>query len=55
MVDPQMNPWDAAALIPILHEAGGHFVDWTGQATIHGGNGIGVNAALKEDVLKLLK
>ncbi len=55
MVDPRMNPWDCAALIPILAEAGGHFVDWTGQPTIHGGNGVGVNAALKDDVLRLLR
>ena len=45
---------DCAALIPILQEAGGHFLDWTGRPTIQGGNGIGVNAALKDEVLKLL-
>lgn len=55
MVDPRMNPWDCAALIPILQEAGGHFLDWTGKPTIHGGNGLGVNAALKDEVLRLLK
>lgn len=55
MVDPRMNPWDCAALIPILEEAGGHFLDWTGQSTIHGGNGIGVNAALKDEILKLIR
>jgi fructose-1,6-bisphosphatase/inositol monophosphatase family enzyme len=54
MVDPRLNPWDAAALVPILHEAGGHFIDWTGTTTIHGGNGISVNAALKEAVLALI-
>ena len=54
MVDPRMNPWDCAALIPVLQEAGGHFLDWTGKPTIHGGNGIGVNAALKDGVLQLL-
>lgn len=55
MVDPRMNPWDAAALVPILQEAGGHFLDWSGQPSIYGGNGIGVNAALKDDVLKLIQ
>jgi hypothetical protein len=29
-------------------------LDWTGAANIHGGNAIGVNAALKDDVLKLI-
>ena len=55
MVDPRMNPWDAAALVPILEEAGGFYVDWTGQPTIHGGNGISVNAALRERVLDLVR
>ena len=37
-----------------VREAGGHMLDWTGRTTIHGGNAIGVNAALKDDVLKLI-
>lgn len=55
MVDPRLNPWDAAAVVPILQEAGGHFVDWTGKCSIYGGNGIGVNPALKDEVLKLIQ
>lgn len=55
IVDPLMSPWDAGALIPILQEAGGHFVDWAGKATIHGGNGVSVNHALKDAVLERLK
>jgi histidinol phosphatase-like enzyme (inositol monophosphatase family) len=55
MVDPLMSPWDAAALLPILHEAGGAFFDWNGQPTIHGGNGISVNAALREAVLEIAR
>ncbi len=55
IVDPLMSPWDAAALVPILEEAGGHFVDWKGEATIHGGNGVSVNRALKETLLKRLQ
>ena len=55
MVDPLMNAWDAAALVPILHEAGGHFVDWNGTPTIHSGNGVSVNSALKDAVLEILK
>jgi histidinol-phosphatase len=54
MIDPLMNPWDAAALVPIVEEAGGHFCDWTGSTSIHSGNGISVNAALRESVLELL-
>jgi histidinol-phosphatase len=55
MIDPLMNPWDAAALVPIVQEAGGHFCDWNGGTSIYAGNGISVNAALKEIVLDLLK
>lgn len=54
MVDPALNPWDAAALVPILEEAGGHFIDWKGQPTIYGGNGISVNTALKDEILKIV-
>jgi fructose-1,6-bisphosphatase/inositol monophosphatase family enzyme len=55
MVDPLMNAWDAAALVPIVQEAGGHFCDWSGQTSIYSGNGLSVNAALKETVLNLLR
>jgi histidinol-phosphatase len=54
MVDPSLNPWDAAALVPILEEAGGCFVDWSGNATIYGGSGISVTKSLKDEVLKIL-
>jgi histidinol-phosphatase len=55
MVDPALNPWDAAALVPILQEAGGHFIDWQGNPTIYGGNGISVNAALKDEILRIVQ
>ena len=35
MVDPIMNVWDAAAIQPILVEAGGTFTDWQGRETIY--------------------
>lgn len=55
MADPSLNPWDAAALVPILTEAGGCFVDWTGTTTIYGGNGLSVVPALKQEVLEILQ
>ncbi len=55
MVDPLMNPWDAAALVPIVQEAGGHFCDWSGGTSIYAGDGVSVNAALKENVLQVLR
>ena len=29
-VDPIMNPWDIAALVPIIRGAGGVITDWQG-------------------------
>ena len=54
MVDEFLSPWDAAALQPIIEEAGGVFTDWTGTRTSFGGNGIATNAALAEQVRELL-
>ncbi len=31
MIDPALAICDAAALIPIVTEAGGEFIDWTGS------------------------
>ena len=55
MIDPAMNAWDAAALLPIIEEAGGHFIDWTGTPTIYGGNGLSVVPSLKDEVLRRLQ
>ncbi|QDT38069.1 inositol monophosphatase family protein [Stratiformator vulcanicus] len=54
MIDPAMSAWDAAPLLPIVEEAGGHFVTWKGEATIYGGDGISVVPGLKDDVLRML-
>ncbi len=54
MVDPIVNLWDAAPLLPILQEAGGCFTDWQGRATIEGGDAIGTNLQLLPQVLRLL-
>jgi histidinol phosphatase-like enzyme (inositol monophosphatase family) len=54
MIDPVMNVWDAAAVQPILEEAGGRFTDWQGQPTIHSGEGIGTNGHVHEEVLELV-
>ncbi|MFI5357362.1 MAG: histidinol-phosphatase [Opitutales bacterium] len=32
MIDPIMNPWDIAALVPVLRGAGGVITDWSGAA-----------------------
>ena len=55
MVDPIMNVWDAAAIQPILEEAGGTFTDWQGHPTIHAGEGIATNGRVLEEVLKITR
>jgi histidinol phosphatase-like enzyme (inositol monophosphatase family) len=54
MLDPHMNPWDCAALIPILEEAGGRFTDWRGQVTVSGGDAVSSNGALHEELVRRL-
>jgi fructose-1,6-bisphosphatase/inositol monophosphatase family enzyme len=53
-LDPIMNPWDCAALLPIVEEAGGTFTDWTGRTTIDGGHAFSTNRLLFEATLSLL-
>jgi histidinol-phosphatase len=55
MVDPVMSLWDAAAMQPILTEAGGTFTDWKGQPTIYSGEGIATNGVLLDEVLGLVR
>jgi histidinol phosphatase-like enzyme (inositol monophosphatase family) len=55
MLDPIMNVWDAAAIQPIMEEAGGTFTDWQGAATIHSGEGVATNGSLLKDVLAITK
>ena len=55
MVDPILNVWDAAAVQPIVEEAGGTFTDWQGNATIHAGEAIATNGRLLEEVLAIVQ
>ena len=54
MLDPVMNLWDCAALLPIVQEAGGTFTDWYGTATIHGGSAVSTNRLLFDEVMQAL-
>jgi histidinol phosphatase-like enzyme (inositol monophosphatase family) len=53
MLDPVMNLWDNAALLPIVEEAGGSFTDWHGRRAIDGGSAISTNGELRDAVLAL--
>lgn len=50
MLDPEMHPWDAAPLGPIVTEAGGVFTDWHGAPTAFGPSTVATNAALAQAV-----
>jgi myo-inositol-1(or 4)-monophosphatase len=53
-VEPIMNVWDNAPLLPILTEAGGRFTDWSGASRIDGGDAVSTNGVLHGAVLSLL-
>lgn len=55
MLDPAMNVWDCAALLPVIEEAGGTFTDWRGRRTIHGGNAVATNGPLFDEVMRIIK
>lgn len=54
-IDPLMSPWDIAALIPILREAGGCCTDWKGEETVSGGDGVSFVPALRASVIEILR
>ena len=54
MLDPVMNIWDCAALMPIIEEAGGSFTDWRAERTISGGNAIATNGLVFDEVMAVV-
>lgn len=54
MLDPEMSIWDAAALYPVVTEAGGRITRWDGTAR-PGDSVIATNGHLHEAVLGLLR
>ena len=50
MLDPVVKIWDAAAVRPIIEEAGGVFTDWDGEASHTSGHVIATNQALADEV-----
>jgi histidinol-phosphatase len=55
MLDPAMNVWDCAALLPVMEEAGGTFTDWRGRRSIHSGNAVATNGILFEEVMRIIE
>jgi fructose-1,6-bisphosphatase/inositol monophosphatase family enzyme len=54
MCDGTMSVWDAAALQPIIEEAGGVFTDWLGVPTAFGGSAVATNRSLADKVRAVL-
>ena len=55
MVDPIMSPWDAAALYPVITEAGGVITDWTGKRTAFGDGAVATNSGVAQEVRRILR
>ena len=54
MCDGTLSVWDAAALQPIIEEAGGVFTDWLGAPTAFGGSAIATNRLLANEARAVL-
>ncbi len=55
MVDPEVAPYDIAAMPVVLAEAGGRFTDLSGAEGYAGGSGVATNGLLHDEVLALLR
>jgi histidinol-phosphatase len=53
-VEPEVAPWDVAAVQLIVEEAGGRFTDLGGQARHDGGSAVSTNRILHDAVLSAL-
>ncbi|HRE81250.1 MAG TPA: histidinol-phosphatase [Opitutaceae bacterium] len=54
MLDPIMNPWDIAALVPVIRGAGGVITDWKGHAPYPANSTIAANPELHAKVMAAL-
>jgi histidinol phosphatase-like enzyme (inositol monophosphatase family) len=55
MVDPIVNPWDVAAVAPVIKEAGGQFSSWSGAYDIHAGHCLASNGHVHDFALTILQ
>ena len=54
MIDAKLNIWDAAAVMPIVQEAGGTFTDFNGASKIDSGNAVASNGPIHDRLLELI-
>jgi histidinol-phosphatase len=55
MIEAEISPWDIAAMLVIVEEAGGRLTDLDGRPTIEAGHAIASNGALHEELLARLR
>ena len=54
-LDPVMNLWDTAALLPVVTEAGGRLTDWGGTPTHTAPEALATNGLLHDRVLATIR
>jgi len=54
MLEMDVKPWDLAPLKILIEEAGGRFTDFSGKATIYGGDALVTNGRIHDEVLEIL-
>jgi histidinol phosphatase-like enzyme (inositol monophosphatase family) len=54
MCDPIMNPWDIAALVPVVRGAGGVITDWQGRPAYPSASIVAAHPCLHAEVLAAL-
>jgi histidinol-phosphatase len=54
-IEPLINIWDVAPMIPIMREAGGMYTDWDGNETAGSPTGLSSNGRVHEGLLSMLR
>lgn len=54
MGDPIMNPWDIAALVPVIRGAGGMITDWQGREPMGAQSTLAAHPQLHAEVVRML-
>lgn len=52
--EPFLNPWDMAALVPVVTEAGGRLTGFDGTPALSHGSAVSASRALHDEVLTIL-
>jgi histidinol phosphatase-like enzyme (inositol monophosphatase family) len=53
-LDNRLSPWDLAAVLPVVEEAGGRMTDWRGERTIWSKEVVITNGLLHDETLRCL-